>query len=112
MSDDRSRLEHELRQIIQTDRMAMDILQNAKDTRKSIDAKTQREKEAILQQAAQKKEADLKQLQETLNKELEEKKHKATLQYTAQIQALQQTMAQHQQEWADEIASHILQLEQ
>ena len=108
MAEDWVTLEHELRQIIQTDRMAIDILQRAKDVRSTIDEKTEKEKASIAQEAKNKKDVFIRELEEKLKQDLAQRKAKAAQMYATQKQTIDKNILQNEETWVEEITSSIL----
>lgn len=107
MPDQRDALGLELRQIIQADRMAADIIQNANYMRRSIEAKTEQEKARIIDESKQKN----KGLSEKLTAELlaahKVRREAALAEYQTKKQELEKTMQQNQEQWSREITQRI-----
>lgn len=106
---ERSRaLAFELRQIIQADRMAMDILSNAEDTRKDIVKKTGEETAAILADAKDKMAEATRQAERAHTEEMERRKKEADQAFAAQRWRLEEHFGQNREAWAEAITSAIL----
>lgn len=110
-SRDRERakaLGFELRQIIQADRMAMDILQNAEYTRKDIEKKTQEETAAILADAKEKLGEATRQAKQAHAEEMARRKSEAEKAFQQQRDHLESHFAKNRDAWADRITDVII----
>lgn len=108
MADKNKALELELRQIIQADRNAVDILRQSEDTRKTVEARTEQEKKAILADA-EKKRADMEALvQKEIEEEMQRKLEAEESAFGRQKQKLEQALAQNRDAWVEEITANIL----
>lgn len=101
-------LAFELRQIIQADRMALDILNNAEHTRRDIEQKTKAEADEILLDAQVKKQEVTKQVIEEQEARLEQRKNEARATYAGQKEHLEKHMAANKDKWVGEITRAIL----
>lgn len=102
-------LAFELRQIIQADRMALDILNNAEHTRRGIEQKTKDEAEEILMDAQHKKQEVTKQVVAEQEERLEQRKNEAREAYAEQKDRLRKHMEANRDLWAEDITNTILQ---
>lgn len=98
----------ELRQIIQADRMAMRLIEDAQETRRSIEKKTKEETAKILQEAEQQRQEMTQEAYKNQQKALEEKKQEAREAYAAQMQDLKDRMEQNRENWVAEITAALL----
>lgn len=98
----------ELRQIIQADRMAVDILKNAEDTRKDIEKKTQDETAAILADAHAKMAEATRQAEQANAQEMERRKKEAEKAFEEQRQRLDTHFSKNREAWAQRIAAAIV----
>ena len=107
MPDQKEALGLELRQIIQADRMATDIIQNANYMRRSIEAKTDKDKARIMEEAKQQHQQITQTLQAQQADELAQRKKDAIENNKDKQQALAQLMEENQQEWAAQMVQRI-----
>ncbi len=101
------RLATELRQIILADRMAVDLINNAYDTKRSVEAKTAAEKQKILQEAEQKRKDALAKVAEEQREELAKRKAKTAQRFAGAREALEQEIETNRELWAAEIVGRI-----
>ncbi|MDL2253641.1 hypothetical protein LJC49_06140 [Ruminococcaceae bacterium OttesenSCG-928-I18] len=106
--NDSVRLAMELEQIIEADRKAMEMLNDAQDTKRSIEEKTAAEKQTILKEAEEKRQEMLKKVQEEQREVLAARKKEASAEYAEARVRLQKTMDDNREKWAGEITQHIL----
>lgn len=97
----------ELRQIIQADRMAMDILHNAQATGQTIEERTQKETAALLKDADARRDAMVQQVQAEHEEELARRQTQAREQFTTQRRTLGEKMQENRDAWIQEMVSHI-----
>lgn len=101
-------LAFELRQIIQADRMAMDVISNAEATRKEIERKTGEEAEEIRAEAQNQLQEATRRAEQAHAGELEERKREAEQSFARQRRELEQRFAEGRSAWAQQIAAAIL----
>lgn len=101
-------LELELHQIIQADRMAMDLINGARDTRSSIEKRTADEKAQILQDARQKREEMTKRVEEEHRAALAARKAEAAKAFASQRELVDAEMREHKDAWVQEITASII----
>lgn len=99
----------ELHQIIQADRMAMDLINGARDTQKSIENRTQEEQKQILLEARKKKQEMETRVQEEQRAALAQRKEEAQKAYAHQRRRIDAEMEQNRDTWVEDITAHILQ---
>ena len=102
------RLATQLRQVIQADRMAVDMVNGAYETKRAIEQKTADEKKKILQEAEEKRQEALERVAAEQREELAKRKERAAQQYAGARQALAGEMDQNRAAWAAEIAGRII----
>lgn len=107
MPDQKAALGVELRQIIQADRMASDIIQGANDMRHSIEARTEQDKARIIEQAEQKRKEVTEQVRKDQMQALEEKKKVALATYDKERAHIAQQMEQNREKWIEDIVTRI-----
>ena len=108
MDSNSVRLATELRQVIQTDRMAAELVNNAYDTKRSVEKRTLAEKQKILQEAEEKRREAMARVAEEQREELARRKKAAAMQYAGARQALKDEMGNNKEAWAAEIVQRVL----
>ena len=107
MTENREELLLELRQIIQIDRDAADIIQEAEEMRKSMEKSTEAGKERILADAESRK----VQMMETVKKEqmdaLSASKNQINEQFLATQKALEDKMEKNRTAWVKAITERM-----
>ncbi len=106
------RLATELRQVIQADRMAAELVNNAYDTKRSVEKRTLAEKQKILQEADEKRREALARVAEEQREELARRKEAAAQQYAGARQALKDEMEENRKTWAEDIVQRVLSAQQ
>ena len=107
MPDQKEALGLELRQIIQADRMAADTIQNANYMRRSIEAKTEKDKARILEEAQQRQIELTQKVQAEQASDLDTKKEAALAKNQQKQQTLQQLMDENREQWAADMVQRI-----
>lgn len=108
MPNDRQAIAMELKQIIQADRMAVDVIQRAKDMGASIEKQTEKDKAAILAEAEQQRRETTEKVQAELADELARRKAEAEKEFAGQREFVSKTMEQNKDKWVEEITARIL----
>ncbi len=107
MPDQKEALGLELRQIIQADRMAADTIQNANYMRRSIEAKTEKDKARILEEAQQHRKELTQKVRQEQASDLDAKKQAALEKSKQKQQTLQQLMDENRETWAAAMVARI-----
>lgn len=108
MEKDKEALALELRQIIQADRMASDVIKNAEDLRKSIEKRTEKEKAALLAETERQRQKITRQVEAEQAATLVQRKAEAAKKYNAQREKITQQMEQNSEMWIQEITARII----
>lgn len=109
MPDTKEMLALELRQIIQADRMAADIIRDAQQTQKSIEKNTEKVKADILtslEKCQAEIEEDVRNQQQQI---LAARKAELEKQINSQQQKLEQQVEEHRDAWVDGIVNRVTQ---
>lgn len=108
MASDKKALALELKQIIQADRMAVDIIQRAKDMKTTIEKQTEKDKAEILGDAQRKREEMTGQVEAEMAAEMARRKEEAARQFEQQRQFIRNAMRENREKWVDEITGRII----
>lgn len=98
-----------LQQIIKTDHMANQIIQEAMDKRAQLEAKTEQDKQAILQDAQKQYDEMSRQVLQQEQDQRQKQEQEAMQQMQQQCNRLQALVQQNQKQWVQEIVNNILQ---
>lgn len=107
MPADRQKLALELKQIIQADRMAVDILTRAEDMKKAIERQTEKDKASMLQKVKTQHNEMVQRVEQEMAADMIKSKEEAAQQFEQQRNFLNKTMDENRQKWVDEITSRI-----
>jgi hypothetical protein len=107
MANNREALALELKQIIQADRMADDIIKDAENTKKNIEKATEKQKAALLAGALRQKQELEKQAQARQRDALDAQAKALEEQMAARRSGLEKTMAANRARWVQGIVGRI-----
>lgn len=97
-----------LQQIIQTDKQAEEILQQAKTKNDEIVRQTSVEKAEILKDASTRRQEMIRQVEAEEEAELSKTRQELAARFEGQKQGLEQDVQQHREEWISGIVSRIV----
>lgn len=107
MPDTKSAMALELRQIIQVDRLANDIIQRAEDTRKSIEKQTKEEVAKIYSEAQNRQDELMAQVQGEQAQDVAARKNEASRNHEETCNNLDAKVEQNRAAWVEEITGRI-----
>lgn len=108
MQNKRKALEMELQQIIKTDRQANQMIADAGTECRRIEKQTEEDRQAILDDAAEKREQMQQQVQAEQAEALQQRKDEVQGHTRQQIDALRERVAQNKDAWVADITASIV----
>lgn len=107
MASNREALALELRQIIQADRMACDVIDGANGIGQSIEKGAEKQKQAILAEAERARTEMEKRVQAEQEQALKDRVAQVEAQYAGRQKAMEDQMAQNRDGWITDIVQRI-----